>query len=118
MIEPIMSDYDKRLNQGDVTDILEEILEAENRSELLALKLKLPPHTVDAIHRQYEEPKQRLLHVLLAVLNRVDPTPTWKLITEALESPTVNLPIVAMKVRAKLGHTRLAEVQPIIQGEI
>ena len=90
---------DEMLNSADVSEILDELVEAQNQSYVLGLKL-LPPHEVEAIHRQYQDPKERLLHTLLAFTNKIQPRPTWRVIVEALRSPSVNLPALAARVEA------------------
>ena len=90
---------DKTLKSDDVTEILDELVEAQNHSYVLGLKL-LPPHEVEAIHRQYQDPLDRLLHILLAFTKQIQPRPTWRVIVEALRSPSVNLPALATRVKA------------------
>ena len=81
-------------------DVLEELLPAQNRSYELGLKLKLPQSEVESIHSQHPQPRQRLLHILIAFANQTEPKPTWRVIVEALRSPAVNLPELAKKVEA------------------
>ena len=90
---------DETLKSDDVSGILDELVEAQNHSKVLGLQL-LPPHEVEAIHRQYQDPKERLLHTLLAFTNQIQPRPTWRVIVEALRSPSVNLPALAARVEA------------------
>ena len=66
---------DETLNSADFSEILDELVEAQNQSYVLGLKL-LPPHEVEAIHRQYQDPKERLLHTLLAFTKQIQPRPT------------------------------------------
>ena len=80
--------------------MLDELLPAQNQSYVFGLKLKLPPHDVEAIHCKYLDPKERLLHILLAFTNQVEPRPTWRVIVEALRTPAVNLPALARRVEA------------------
>ena len=96
----VASTGDEILSPDSVGDILDELLEAQNLSFLLGLKLKLQLHVVDAIHSIYSRPKDRLLHVLIAFTKQTDPRPTWRVIIDALRSPGVNLPHLAMKIEA------------------
>ena len=91
---------DEPLTPDDAVNVLEEIIEAQNQSYVLGLKLKLPPHVVEAICEKHSEPRDRLLQILTAFLQEVDPRPTWKAIVAALRSPAVNLPQLAMRVEA------------------
>ena len=90
---------DETLKSDDVTGILDELVEAQNHSYVFGLKL-LPPHKVEAIHRQYRDPEERLLHILLAFTKQIQPRPTWSVIVEALKAPAVNLPDLARRVEA------------------
>ena len=91
---------DESLTPDDAVNVLEEILEAENKSFVLGLKLKLPLHVVDAIHSTNLQPRNHLLQVLIEFTKQVDPRPTWRAILFALRSPAVNLPQLAMRVEA------------------
>ena len=91
---------DEPLTPDDAVNVLEEILEAQNQSYVLGLKLKLPLHFVEDIYEKHSQPRDRLLQVLTAFLQQVDPRPTWRAIVAVLKSPAVNLPQLAMKVEA------------------
>ena len=84
----------------DAINVLEEILEAQNQSQYLGLKLNIPEYIVTGIHTQYTNPKDCLYYVLVEFLKQVDPRPTWRTIVAALRSPTVNLPQLAVSVEA------------------
>ena len=90
---------DETLKSDDVAGILDQLVEAQNHSYVLGLKL-LPSHKVEAIHRQYQDPEERLLHILLAFTKQIQPRPTWSVIIEALKAPAVNLPSLARRVEA------------------
>ncbi|CAI7999975.1 hypothetical protein GBAR_LOCUS2823 [Geodia barretti] len=88
------------LTPNDAVKVLEELLPAQNKSFQLGLKLNIEPHQVEAIHSTYSEPENRLLRVVMLFLNQVEPRPTWRVIVDALKSPAVNLPQLAMTVEA------------------
>ena len=92
---------DDPLTPGDAVNVLEEILEAQNQSRFLGLKLNVPDYIVTGIHTKYTDPKDCLYYVLVEFLKQVEPRPTWRAIVAALRSPTVNLPLLAMKVENK-----------------
>ena len=92
---------DDPLTPKDVVNVLEELLEAQNQSYVLGLKLNLPLHVVDAIYERHSEPRDRLLRILIEFTNQVEPSPTWNAIVHALRSPAVNLPRLANIVKAK-----------------
>ena len=91
---------DETLKPDDVADMLEELLPAKTQSYVLGLKLKIPHHEVEAIHCQYLDPMERLLHILLSFTRQKEPRPTWRIIVDALRSRPVNLPRLAMQVEA------------------
>ena len=91
---------DESLTEDDAAKVLEEILEAQNQSRFLGLKLKVPDYIITGIYTQYTDPKDRLYHVLVEFLKQVDPRPTWRAIVDALRNPMVNLPQLAMRVEA------------------
>ena len=80
--------------------ILEEILPAQNKSYNLGLKLKVPLHVVRAIHAKNQSAEDHLRDVLEEFLKRIEPRPTWRVIINALRSPTVNLSQLANAVEA------------------
>ena len=84
----------------DAVDALEELLEAQNESFILGLKLRLAKHVVQSIHKTYSDPKERLLHVLLEFNEQTEPKPTWGLITEALKSPVIGMNKLAEKIES------------------
>ena len=89
------------LKSDDVMGVLEEILEAQNESFALGLKLGLQLHEVESIHKEYSDPKERLLHILITVLKRNEPRPTWRLVVDALKSPAIKLERLAVRLEAK-----------------
>ena len=91
---------DDTLTPDDAVIVLEELLPAETQSYILGLKLKLPLHIVESICATHSRPRDRLLQVLIAFTQQVEPRPTWRVIVDALRSPTVNLTQLAMKVEA------------------
>ena len=89
---------DELLTPDDAVNVLEEILEAQNQSYVLGLKLKLPLHVLDGLYDKYWEPRDRLLHILIQFTKQVDLRPTWRAIVDALKSPAINLPRLAIRV--------------------
>ena len=89
---------DETLTQVNAIEILEEILPAQIKSYNLGLKLKIPPHVVKAIHAKHQSAEDHLRDVIETFLQGVEPTPTWRVIIDALRSPAVNLPNLAKQV--------------------
>lgn len=80
--------------------MLEELLEAQNHSYTLGLRLGLSVADVERIHSKSSDSRERLLQIVVEFLKGVQPRPTWRVITEALRSPAVNLPALAQRIAA------------------
>ena len=91
---------DVPLTERDAAAVLEELLPAQTQSYLLGMKLKLEIHEIEAIHMKYLDPRDRLLHIILAFLRRAEPRRTWRVIVDALRNPIVNLTALAERVEA------------------
>ena len=91
---------DQSLTPDDAINVLEEILEAQNHSRLLGLKLNVPDFIISSIHKEYTDPIERLYYVVVEFLKQDTPRPTWRAIVAALRSPIVSLPQLAMRVEA------------------
>ena len=88
------------LTPDDAGKILEELLDAQNHAHLLGLMMNVKPSDVEAIQATYQQPKDRLLHIIIAFLQQAEPRPTWRAIVDALKSPAVDLPALARRVEA------------------
>ena len=100
----------KTLSQDDAVEIVEELLPAKNQSVFLAGKLKIPDHTVETIHKEQTDQKERLYRVIQEFLKQVEPRPTWRIILDVLRSPVVNLPRLAEDIERRHGfHTPASE---------
>ena len=100
---------DKTLTPDDAIEILEEILPAQIKSYNLGLKLKLPQHVVKAIHAKHQSTEDHLREVIETFLNGVGSEPTWKVIIDALRSPTINLQQLADTIENKHGFVTEAK---------
>ena len=89
---------DELLAEKDIAGVVEEMLEAQNCSYKLGLKLGLEPHLLDSIHSEKDQFKC-FLQVITEFIRQA-PSPTWRLLVEALRSRLVNLPQLAKKVEA------------------
>ena len=78
--------------------VLEDILEAQNHSQFIGLKLKVPQHVVDGILKTHSEPRECLYNVIVEYLKQVEPGPTWRAIADVLKSPVINLRRLAKKI--------------------
>ena len=67
---------------------------------MLGLELRIPLHVVESIEATHLKPCDRLRHVLIEFLKQLEPRPTWRVIIDALKSPTVNQSYLAGRVEA------------------
>ena len=88
------------LTADDARKILEELLDAQNHAHLLGLMMNVKPRDVEAVQATYQQPKDRLLHIIIAFLQQAEPRPTWRDIIDALKSPVVGLTALARRVEA------------------
>ena len=89
---------DEALKPNDAGKILVELLDAQNHAHLLGLMMNVKPRDVEAIQATYQQPKDRLLHIIMAFLQQAEPRPTWRAIVDALKSPVVGLTALARRV--------------------
>ena len=80
--------------------MLEELLDAQNQSYTLGLKLGLPLADVEAIHLAHTNSRDRLLRIIITFLKQEQTGPTWRVIVDALRNPVVNLSALAKRVEA------------------
>ena len=73
---PAAPSGDDPLTPDDAVEVLEEIVEAQNQSRFLGLKLNVPEYIVTGIHTKYADPKDCLYYVLVEFLKQVEPTIT------------------------------------------
>ena len=92
---------------NNAVDVLEQIIEIQNESYLLGLKLKLLEHEVKGIHSMYQEPRSRLLHVLIKASEQDEPGLSWRAIVDALKSAAINAIPLARRIEAKYCHVSL-----------
>ena len=98
---PSTATGDETLTSDDAASVQDEIIEAQNDSFVIGLKLNLPEYEVKSIHSMYTHPRDRLLHILLEFTKQIEPRPTWRVIVDALKSPAVNLTQLAKRMEDK-----------------
>ena len=93
---------EQTLSDRDVAEIVQDIFDVQNETEALGRVLKLPKATVESIHRQqHSRPKDRLFHIIDEFVKQVEPRPTWKVIANALRSPLIGQPRLALDIERK-----------------
>ena len=88
------------LTPDDARSVLNALLPARQKTFELGLRLNIPAHELESIHSNYSNPRDRLLHIILAFLRQAEPRPTWRVIVDALRSRVVNLTALAERVEA------------------
>ena len=89
------------MNQDDVPKVVCEILEVQTKSKTFGRVLGLPKVTVDSIHQQNSDPQEQLLGIIDEFVKQVEPSPTWRVIVEALRNPLIGHPSLAQKIEHK-----------------
>ena len=92
---------DRTLNQEDVPKVVCEILEVRTKSKTFGRVLGLPKVTVDSIHQQNSDPQELLFGIIDEFVKQVAPSPTWRVIVEALRNPLIGHPSLAQKIEHK-----------------
>ena len=92
---------DRTLNQEDAPKVVCEILEVQMKSKTFGRVLGLPKVTVDSIHQQNSDPQEQLLGIIDEFVKQVAPSPTWKVIVEALRNPLIDHSRLAQKIELK-----------------
>ena len=109
---------DRTLTSNDAGKILVELLDAQNRAHILGLMMNIKPRDVDATQATYQQPIDRLYHIIIAFLNQAEPKPTWGCIVGALRSPAVNLLALARRIEeAHLLNQTSTSAPPLVSGE-
>ena len=89
------------LNAEDVPAVVREIFDVRKESEILGRVLKVPKATVESIHLQSSRPKDRLLHIIDEFVKQEEPSPTWRVIVDALRDPLINQPRLAQDIERR-----------------
>ena len=89
------------LGLDDLGRVLEEILDICPQAYSLGLSLKVPKEELNQIQTTFNYPRDRLICVIQAFLKRIDPKPTWKVLSDALRSPLVNEHTLARQIEMK-----------------
>ena len=92
---------DRTLNQEDVPKVVCEILEVQTKSKTFGRVLGLPRVTVDSIHQQHSDPQECLFGVLDEFVKQVEPSPTWRVIVEALRNRLIGQHHLAQEIERK-----------------
>ena len=92
---------DRRLNHDDVAAVVSELVEVQTMSKPFGRYLKLPKFIVDSIHMQNRDPLDCLFGILDEFVKQVEPTPTWRVILEALRNPSIGFHHLAQEIERK-----------------
>ena len=89
------------MSQDDVPDVVCDILDVQTKSDKFGRVLKLSKATVDSIYQQYSDPQDRLFAVLDEFVKQIKPSPTWRVILEALRHPLIGQHRLAQEIQTK-----------------
>jgi len=104
-----------QLSADDLGEVYEKIFEAHPKWYFIGLWLKLPVNTLDGIKAQCgSELVECFCEMLKRWLTRVDPPPTWKSLSDALSSQSVDKAQLALKVMTN--HCGLQIPEHPVQG--
>ena len=93
---------DTTLTRRDLVGVAEELYyDVRAKSKILGLVLGLEKSTVDAIGAEYRDPADQLVQVIAEFLEQKEPTPTWRVIVNALRSRLIDMNALAEKIEAK-----------------
>lgn len=85
-----------------LTLVNDEIRSARAKWYHLCLSLQLDPDELDSIERSCRgSPDDCLTAALKVFLKRANPKPTWKMIVDALSSPSVGFGMLAEQIQKK-----------------
>ena len=90
------------LSDQDVAQVVKELFDVQTQSDRFGRVLKLPKATVDSIHQQYSDPRDRLFRIIDEFVKQVEPPPTWRVILEALRNPLIGQGNLAQQIEKKL----------------
>ena len=93
---------DKALGHDDVPQIASVLCQVQTKSKTFRRVLGLPKVTVDSIHQQNSDPQECLFGVLDEFVKQLEPSPTWRVILEALKNPNIGQGNLAQQIEKKL----------------
>ena len=89
------------LGERDAARLMGELIDSQSDAYYLGLALEVEAGELDVIISTYQQPKARLLHIILAFLRQTEPRPTWTAVVKALNNPSVALPGIAKRIQEK-----------------
>jgi hypothetical protein len=97
---------EKTLNKDDVAGVL---LRVQEKAKILGLLLKVPRDEIE----QYNEPQERLFHVIDEFLKISDPRPTWRAIVVAVRDPLIGENSLADDIEKKYCSVHDEDSKPL-----
>ena len=89
------------VGQEDLKSLHSELHPVVDKWYSLGVQLQIPVETLKCIEAEHNQMNRRLLEMLTVWLRRINPSPTWDILTEALESPPVGEKLLAQQLRDK-----------------
>ena len=89
------------MSDKDIKHVRREIYEARAKWYDIGIELEIPTGTLKSIKSMYGSPADCLVEMLDTWLKQVDPKPSWRLLIDALEQPTVGEERLAERLKQK-----------------
>lgn len=90
------------LSDKDIKHVRREIYDARTKWYDIGIELEIPTSTLKSIKLMYNNsPAECLVEMLDTWLKQVNPKPSWRLLTNALEQPTVGEEQLADKLKRR-----------------
>ena len=100
-VERALLSMDHGLSLDDLAQVLEELHNVSPWWYNIGLQLKLSPDTMDKIKGEESDSNVQLREMLKVWLKRVEPTPTWEALVQALKTRSVGRGQEANKLEEK-----------------
>ena len=75
------------------------------------MQLEVPMETLQHMEKEHKQVDRLLLEMLTVWLKQTDPLPTWNILTEALESPSIGEKLLAQHLKDKHCPRREGKVE-------
>ena len=94
------------IGQKDLKSLQNELDPVSDKWFSLGVQLAIPIGTLKRIEIEHKEVGRFLLEMLTVWLKQTNPPPTWNILAEALESPSIGERLLAQQLRDKYSPRR------------
>ena len=85
----------------DLKFLQNELCSVSHNWFFLGVQLDVPMETLQRIEMEHKQMDRLLLEMLTVWLKQTNPLPTWNILTEALESPSIGEKLLAQHLKDK-----------------